>query len=90
MNLFNLISNLTQIPLLSSAEFCAPQMVAIPLPDCDVDELKRRLYDEFNIEVPVFRWKDCCIVRISIQAYNTRADASRLIDALSDVLKLHA
>jgi|TARA_B110000259_G_C14032959_1_gene407623 isopenicillin-N epimerase len=89
-NTASAISNLTQIPLLSSAEFCAPQMVAIPLPDCDVDELKRRLYDEFNIEVPVFRWKDCCIVRISIQAYNTRADASRLIDALSDVLKLHA
>ena len=82
------ISNLTQLPLFSSPEFCAPQMIAIPLPECDVDNLKRRLYEEFNIEIPVFRWRGHCIVRISVQVYNTREEANCLVDALTKILNL--
>ena len=62
------------------------QMVALPLPNCDVMEVKNRLYDEFQIEIPVFRWKDHCIARISIQGYNTPADGQNLISALKTLL----
>ena len=62
------------------------QMVALPLPNCDVMEVKNRLYDEFQIEIPVFRWKDHCIARISIQGYNTPADGQSLISALKTLL----
>ena len=82
------ISRLTGIPLFSSPNYCAPQMVAIPLPECDVEDLKRQLYETFSIEVPVFRWKGHCILRISIQAYNTKEDVTRLIEALTKILKL--
>lgn len=82
------ISDRTGIPLLGSMEFCAPQMIAVPLPDCDVENLKRRLYEDFDIEVPVFRWKNRCFLRFSIQGYNTTEDASHLIDAVSCILKL--
>ena len=41
------------------------QMSALPLPPCDLDALKRRLYDEYHIEIPVIRWNDRCFVRIS-------------------------
>ncbi len=82
------IIRLTGIPLFGSPNYCAPQMVTIPLPECDVEDLKRQLYETFSIEVPVFRWKGHCILRISIQAYNTKEDVTRLIEALTKILKL--
>jgi isopenicillin-N epimerase len=62
------------------------QMSALPLPACDLDALKRRLYDEYRIEIPVIRWNDRCFVRISIQGYNTRADVDALIKAFRAIL----
>ena len=62
------------------------QMVSLPLPECDVMNIKNRLYDEFRIEIPVSRWKEHCIARISIQGYNTNADGKCLIEALKKLL----
>jgi isopenicillin-N epimerase len=62
------------------------QLSALPLPPCDLDALKRRLYDEFKIEVPVIHWNDRHFVRISIQGYNTRTDVDALIQALRTLL----
>jgi isopenicillin-N epimerase len=62
------------------------QMAALPLPPCDLDALKQRLYDEFKIEIPVINWNDRCFVRISIQGYNTQADVDALIKALRVLL----
>lgn len=61
------------------------QMAAVPLPPCDPDALKARLYDEFRIEVPVMRWSDQTLIRISVQGYNTADDVERLLDALRRV-----
>jgi len=59
------------------------QMVTVRLPDAvDVNTLKARLYDEYRIEVPVFRWNDQSLIRVSFQGYNTRADADVLMEAL--------
>jgi isopenicillin-N epimerase len=62
------------------------QMVAIPLPSCDDQEVKRRLYDDYCIEVPVFTWNNAQYVRVSIQGYNTPSDADRLLAALDEIL----
>jgi isopenicillin-N epimerase len=32
------------------------QMATILLPACDAEELRRRLYDEYRIEVPIIEW----------------------------------
>lgn len=64
------------------------QMVAAPLPDCDPNELKRRLYDEYRIEIPLITWEGSYYVRASFQAYNTRADADALLTALGKLLNL--
>ena len=61
-------------------------MVAVPLPPCDAPEVKRRLYDEYRVEVPVFEWENMPYVRVSFQGYNTQADAERLIAALERIL----
>jgi isopenicillin-N epimerase len=62
------------------------QMATVPLPDCDVAELKRRLWEEHQIEIPVSRWRDQPQLRISVQGYNTRADVERLVGALERLL----
>jgi isopenicillin-N epimerase len=77
------VSALTGLPPLTpDAPAWFGQMAALPLPPCNLDALKQRLYDEFKIEIPVINWNDRCFVRISIQAYNTPADVDALIEAL--------
>jgi isopenicillin-N epimerase len=58
------------------------QMVAAELPDCDTDDLKRRLYDGRRVEVPVQRWEGRPLVRASFQGYNDEADLVALVRAL--------
>lgn len=62
------------------------QLSALPLPPCDLDALKTRLYNEYQIEIPVINWNQRHFVRISIQGYNTPADVDALIAALRDLL----
>jgi len=57
------------------------QMVAIPVPPRDPDALRRRLYDESSIEIPVTTHDGRVFVRLSVQGYNTQDDIARLIDA---------
>ena len=61
-------------------------MCAARLPDVDLDRLKRRLYDEFRIEVPLINWNGQPLIRLSFQAYNSQADADALVDALARLL----
>jgi len=64
------------------------QMATIPLPPCDPEELKRRLYDEYRVEVPIISWGGRQFVRVSVQGYNTREDVEALVKALGDLLLL--
>jgi isopenicillin-N epimerase len=68
------------------------QMRAIPIPRTDIpgSEQQRRLWDHYQIEIPVVDWQDQRFVRISIQAYNTPADVDRLIAALTTLISLNA
>jgi len=61
-------------------------MAAIPLPPCNAEELKRRLYDEYRIEAPIISWGARQFVRVSVQAYNTPEDVDALVGALRDLL----
>src|SRR5581483_7032221 len=63
------------------------QMVALELPSgCDTEELKRRLYDEYHVEIPVQRWHDRPLIRASFQGYNDEEDVDRLAAALAALL----
>jgi isopenicillin-N epimerase len=64
--------------------FC--QMAAVRLPAVDVEALKVRLYDGFQVEVPVFNWNDQPLLRLSFQGYNSAADVERLLVALKSAL----
>jgi isopenicillin-N epimerase len=58
------------------------QMAAAELPDCDVIDLKARLYDRHRVEVPVQRWHDRPLVRASFQGYNDEGDLEAFVGAL--------
>ena len=64
------------------------QMVAIPLPQAGLpaEELKRRLWGDYQVEAPMVEWQGQRFVRVSIQAYNTRRDVNRLVSALAELL----
>ena len=79
---------LTGLEPLSTPEFSAPQMVAMPIPPCDAPELQRTLNAKYGIEIPVFEWQGHHIARLSCQGYNTRGQMDLLIDALSAELGL--
>jgi isopenicillin-N epimerase len=80
------VAALTQLSPFCSSQFCAPQMVAMPVPNCDPKILKSVLLDKHSIEIPCFQWKDHTIVRLSVQGYNTQSQMNRLGDALLDLI----
>lgn len=82
-----------QITALTGIPPCTPddsqwfrQMAALPLPPCDAAVLKQRLYDEWQIEVPLVTWNGQLFIRVSIQGYNTPADVAALVAALTVLL----
>ena len=62
------------------------QMAAFRLPPCDGEALKCRLYDDFNVEVPVTRCAVQQFVRVSVQGYNTQADLDAFVSAMRALL----
>jgi len=73
-------------PLLADDPRWFAQMATLPLPPCDTAELKRRLYDEHQIEIPATHWGETPCLRVSVQGYNTREDIERLMAAVAALL----
>jgi isopenicillin-N epimerase len=80
------LSALFDLPGLSpdSPEWFA-QMVSSRIPPCNPEEVRRRLFSRHRIDVPVRRWKDLHLIRLSFQAYNTVHDLDRLLQALTEL-----
>jgi isopenicillin-N epimerase len=58
------------------------QMVPIPVRARDAESIRRHLFDDWRVEVPVTQHGDRTFVRLSVQAYNTQADVDALVTAL--------
>jgi isopenicillin-N epimerase len=81
------ICDLTNMsPLYPLASDFYGQMGIAPLPLSNLPVLKRRLYDEYKIEVPLIQWQDKQFVRVSVQGYNSQADLDVLLNALKILL----
>ncbi len=75
-------------PLHSSADTWFAQLTAAPLPaDTDIITLKKRLYDEYRIEIPLIEWNSHKLIRVSIQGYNSPEDVEHLLSALKSILE---
>jgi isopenicillin-N epimerase len=65
------------------------QMRAIPLPksaDVAAESLQERLWNDYQIEIPIHDYGDLRLLRLSIQAYNSPADVDHLVAALAAIL----
>jgi isopenicillin-N epimerase len=82
------LGELTGLEPLSTPEFSAPQMVAMPIPECDPKEVHTQLWERYKIEIPVLQWQDHFIVRLSVQGYNGKPQMDYLLEALSELLGL--
>ena len=51
-----------------------------------MSKLGQHLWDEHRIEVPLVRWNERELLRVSIQAYNSVEDMERLEEALKVLL----
>ncbi len=58
------------------------QMAPLPVPATDAEALRRRLFEQHHIEVPVTQHEGRCFVRVSVQGYNTRSELESLAQAL--------
>jgi isopenicillin-N epimerase len=81
------VQELTGLPMLTPDDPAwFAQMSTLPMPPGDLPALKRRLYDEFRVEIPEFLWNGQPYLRISIQGYNTPADVEALLTGLRTLL----
>ncbi len=67
-------------PIARPADFA--QMVAIPIPAAGANQLKRKLFENHRIEVPITSHNNRWFVRPSVQVYNTPAELEKLISCL--------
>ena len=73
-------------PLTPPGEAWSVQMASVELSPCDPAQVRRRLWEEHRIEVVAEEWGGRPLLRISVQAYNTRDDLQALEAALAALL----
>jgi isopenicillin-N epimerase len=63
------------------------QMAIVELPNVgDATTFKNKLYDDYNIEIPLTQHSSKTFARISVQGYNHQNDLDILVAALGDML----
>jgi len=82
----NIVNDIT-----SQMEICPNnmlgQMASMVMPNIDHVNLKTTLINEYKIEIPVFKWKNMSILRVSYQVYNTEKDIEKLSTVLTKIFK---
>lgn len=90
--ILDLVAVYGNTPLCPDSSEWYSQMFTVPLPDTvEVQPgkpapLQTKFFDEFKVEVPVLAWQRKPYMRVSIQAYNSRADVNCLVEALEKLL----
>ncbi len=64
------------------------QMAVAALPPvADLRAFKRRLLEEYRIQIPCIQWGERQFIRLSLQAYNTSKDVDALVEALARLIE---
>ena len=62
------------------------QMVSHPLPKNAPIDIKKRLWEEYRIEIPVFQWCDQRYIRVSCNIYNNTQQMEYLLNVLRSLI----
>ena len=81
------LSKIFKMPLLADRKFLPPLMISVPIPKVNELEFQRKLYKNYNIEIPIIPWEDKSFSRISYQLYNSKRDLEKLEYALKKLLR---
>ena len=81
------LSKIFKIPLLADRKFLPPLMISLPIPKVNELKFQRKLYKNYNIEIPIIPWEDKSFARISYQLYNSKKDLEKLEYALKKLLR---
>ena len=81
------LSKIFKLPLLADRKFLPPLMISLPIPKVNELEFQRKLYKNYNIEIPIIPWEDKSFARISYQLYNSIKDLEKLEYALKKLLR---
>lgn len=73
-------------PICPNSEEWLGQMASVEVPTVDSMDLKKELMSKYNIEIPIFIWKNKNFLRISINAYNDEKDTDKLLSALKGLM----
>jgi len=78
--------------LLNTHTFCPVneeqlgQMLSLPIRTNHPEQLQKKLFSDYRIEIPVMRQNDGVNIRFSINAFNSQEDLDRLHDALKEII----
>ena len=61
-------------------------MVSHPLPKNTNQDIKNILWNDYCIEIPIFKWEDLRLIRLSIHIYNDQHDIDSLMGALKSII----
>ena len=62
------------------------QMASIPLPIKEPENFRNKLFSNYKIQIPVFRWENKIFLRYSIQTYNSDQELEKLFYAVKKLL----
>ena len=62
------------------------QMISFPLPKNTNNKIKDILWENHNIEIPIFEWNKEKFIRLSIHIYNDQKDIDSLMNALQSII----
>ena len=62
-------------------------MISIPIHTKEPELLQRKLFKEFNIEIPIMRQGEDIYMRYSLNAFNRIQDLEALHNALTSIIK---
>ena len=77
----NQISTVTNLPKICPDDWLG-QMASIIFPADDVTELKKSLYNDYQIEIPTMSYNGYSALRISVQGYNSEEEIDYLVETL--------
>jgi isopenicillin-N epimerase len=77
------INNLLNVKPIADEKFLG-QMSSISIKSDDILQDQINFYLKYKIQIPFIKWNNRELIRISIQAYNTKEDVEKLLDALKN------
>ena len=81
-----LIEELGTEPIASRADGWYGSMAHVPLPEGDHEDLQKMLWEEYQIEIPIFHFEEKYYVRVSCHLYNNQTQIETLRFAIRKYL----